>query len=253
MAVTASIRKGFGIARQSMAIVAFLSLFGFVWGFLNIYYAPQIQAQAKTPDIKISMLMMAATLIFVVVNVFLQAGTLGYVRDKLKQGKADLSAFVGAGSKYYLRFFVVGPVIMLIAMAFIIVATVAFALLKNPGLIIAIPAALIGIYFLLLMFFAPYIIVVHEEKSIASIKKSIGVVKKNLLGVLGVLAIMVAIGFVAGLLTGLVLGLLNVAAPGLFSQVVTAALSGFLNAFLGVFVAASFMNFYLEISNTAGA
>ncbi len=253
MAVTASIKKGFGIARQSMAIVALLSLFGFVWTFLNIHYASQIKAQAKTPDPKISILMMIAALVFIFVNIFLQAGTLGYVRDKLKQGKADLPAFMSAGSKYYLKFFAVGVVIALIAAAFIIVAALAVALLKNPGLIIAVPSVIAMIYFILLMLFAPYIIVVDEEKSMASIKKSIGVVKKNLLGVLAILAILVAIGFATGLLIGIVLGLLNVAVPGVVSQVVTAAFSSLLNAFLGVFVTASFMNFYLEISNTAGA
>jgi len=253
MAVKESIKKGFGVARQSMAIVGILSLFGFVWNLLNIYYAPKIQAQTQTPDVKTSVLIVIATLIFIFVSIFLQAGTLGYVKDKLKQGKADLSAFIGGGSKYYLKLFVVGLIITLIAMVFIVVAAVAVALLKTPGLFIAVPVAIVGIYFILLMFFAPYIVVVDEEKSIAAIKKSIGVVKKNLLSVLGIAAILIAIGFAIGLLSGVVLGLLNVAAPGIISQVAFAVLSSILNAFLGIFVTASFMNFYLTTSNASGA
>ncbi len=253
MAVTASIKKGFGVATHSMTIVGLLSLFGFVWSLLNIYYAPKIQAQTQTPDPKLSILIMIATVIFILVSIFLQSGTLGYVRDKIKQGNANLSAFMGAGSKYYIKLFVVGLIIALTAMVFILVAALAVAFLKKPGFFIAVPVALAAIYFILLMFFAPYIVVVNEEKSMAAIKKSIGLVKKNLLGVLGISAILVAIGFVIGLLAGVILGLMNVAAPGVVSQVAYAVLSSVLNAFLGVFVTASFMNFYMEISNTAGA
>ena len=253
MAVKASIKKGFGVAKGSLAIVGILSLFGFVWSLLNIYYAPKIQAQAQAPDAKTSVLIVVSTVIFILVSIFLQAGTLGYVRDKIKQGKANFAAFMAGGAKYYGRLFVVGLIISLVAIAFILVAALAVALLKKPGLFIAVPVALAAIYFILLMFFAPYIVVVNEEKSIASIKKSVGMVKKNLLGVLGISAILVVIGFGVGLLIGVILGLLNVASPGVISQVATAVLSSLLNAFLGVFVTATFMNFYLEISNTAGA
>jgi len=255
MAIKASVKKGFEVTKKSLTVIGILSVFGFVWSFINIYIAPKIQAQAAAPSVKISVLVLIGSLIFILASIFLQAGTLGYVRDKIKQGKSSLVAFTAAGFKYYLRLLAVGIIITLIAMLFILVAALAVAFLKKPGLVIAIPAGLAAIYAVLLMFFAPYIVVVNEEKPIASIKKSAGLVKKNFLRVLGLLGILIAIGFVIGLLAGAILGLLNIAIQGITAQVIYAVISSFLNALLGIFVTASFMNFYLEISNTntAGA
>ena len=248
MSMKTSVGKGFEVARQSLAVVGVLSLFGFVWNLINIYFAPKLQ----TPSARVSLAMVLASVVFFLASIFLQAGTLGYIREKIKQGRADFSIFMSSGSRYYLRLFLVGLIIALIVVVFIAVGAIAVMLLKTVGIVIAVLIGLVAIYVILLMFFAPYAVVINEEKAVASIKKSISLVKKNLLGVLGISGILLLIGFVIGLLIGVIFGLLNVTAPGTVSQVITALLSSILNAYLGIFVSASFMNFYLEINNTSG-
>jgi len=284
MAVVASIKKGFGVTKQSLSIVGLMSLFGLVWNLLNLYYGPKIQAQVQAPSLKVSVIIIIATLVFILLSIFLQAGSLGYVRDRLKQGKADLSVFMASGSKYYFRLLLVGLIVMVVVILCVVAAAAAVALLRKPGLIIAVPVALVAVYTVLLMFFASYMVVLDEKKAMESIKNSVtlvgkgthfffGVVltaispllaiaclipsfrnsklgQKNLVKIFAVTAVVVSIGFAIGLLTGVILGLLNVAVPGVFSQVVYAVLSSVLNAFLGIFVTATFMHFYLEISNT---
>lgn len=250
MSVKASVKKGFGVAWQSLSVVGILSLFGFVWNLINLHYAPQVQ---QNPQAAVSAVILVSTIIFLFVSIFLQAGALGYVRDKIKQGQANLSVFMSSGSQYYLRIFLVGLLITLVAIVFVLVAGLFVALLKTVGIVIAVVIAAILVYLIFLVLFAPYIIVVNNESAIASLKKSVGLVRKNLLRVLGIALILIVIGFAIGLVTGILLGLLNVVAPGPVSQVIYALVSSLLNSFLGVFATASFMSFYLEISNTSGA
>lgn len=246
MSVKTSVGKGFGIARQSMPVVGILSLFSFVWNLINLYYAPQVQ---QNPQAAISAVLVVATIVFLLVSIYLQAGTLGYIRDKVKQGQATLSVFTSSAGQYYMRIFGVGLIITSIALLFIVVAAVLVAFLKTVGVVIAVAVAVIGIYLFCLVLFAPYIIVANDERAVASIKKSVGLVKKNILPVFGISLILVVVAFAVGLLTGVLLGLVNVAAPGPVSRVIYALVSSLLNSFLGVFVYASFMNFYFEVSN----
>ena len=250
MSVKSSVKKGFGVARQSLPVVGILSLFGFIWSLINLYYAPRVQ---QNPQTALSILIIIATIIFLFVSIFLQAGSLGYVRDKIKQGQADLSIFLSTGGKYYLPIFLVGLIITLVAVVLIVLAALCVAFLKVVGIVIAVIIAVIGVYLLLLVFFAPYIIVVKDEKAGAALKKSVSLVKKNLLAVLGISLILILIGFVIGILIGLLLGLTNVVVPSPASKIIYALVSSLLNSFLGVFVTASFMNFYMEVSNTSGA
>ena len=279
MSIKASVKKGFGVMRQSLPVVGVLSLFGFSWNLLNIYLAPKLQS----PSTKVTVFMFAASTVFILISIFLQAGSLGYVRDILKQGKAGFSSFMSAGSKYYLRLLLVGLVISLVAILFVIAGGLFVALLKKIGIVIAVLIAAVGIYVILLMFFAPYMVVADEGKARASIKKSISMVskdmnffigvlltalsvfvavaylfksfrksklgRKNLVKVIVLVMTLVSIGFVIGLLIGGLFGISNIVAPGMVSQVILAVLSSILNAFLGIFVTASFMNFYFEISN----
>jgi hypothetical protein len=105
------------------------------------------------------------------------------------------------------------------------------------------------------MFLAPYFIVVGGEKIIQSIKNSIGLVRKNLLVVLGIILIIiiiVALSFAALLLAAYLLTSLGV--RGTASLVVLSVLGSFFNAFLSVLVVGALMNFYLKASaNTGGA
>jgi hypothetical protein len=246
MGIGASIKKGFSTAAGSMGLVLVLFLFGAFWNLLNIF----INARVTEPTPQTSIAVIAAGVVFILLSVFMQAGSLGFVKEKLKTGASSLGTFAASGGKYYGRLFVIGLLIALLIGAFVLVAALAVAAIGDriPALAIgiAVVIAAISLYFVILLFLAPYIAVVDEKGPIASLKESVGVVRRNILAVLGIAGLLVVIGFVSGLLLGLIFALISTAAgEGVPSQSIFAVLSSFVNAFLGVLVSASFMAFYL--------
>ena len=249
MGIGESVKKGFSVATQSMALVFCLFAFGVFWSILNLLYTSKFQTPAQAP----SPIVIALAVVFILLSIYMQAGSLGFVLNKIKQGNADLSSFAAAAGKFYLRVLLLGLFVAVIAGAFILLAGLGVAFLQTPGMVIAVVLGGIGIYVLLLMFLSPYILVAEDNKVIASIKKSVAFVRKNILAVLGISLILVAIGFAAGVILGLVYGAITlVLKAGTASQIIFAVLSSFLNAFLGVFVTAGFMNYYLANSNNTG-
>jgi hypothetical protein len=63
-----------------------------------------------------------------------------------------------------------------------------------------------------------------------------GLVKKNLLKVLGVAFFLVAVGFLAGLLLGIIIGGASLAGQGTALQIISALAGSAVNSFLGVLV-----------------
>ncbi|MGH7198405.1 MAG: hypothetical protein ACREH5_06680 [Candidatus Omnitrophota bacterium] len=259
MGIGESVKKGFAVAGQSMNLVLTLFVFGAVWNLINVTLAPQVGATPEAaPAAGVSAVMIAAGIIFILLSFYVQAGSLGYVSEKLKTGQAALPAFFASGARYYVRLLLLGLLVAAIVGTFILAAGLLIALLAGAlnilGIILGSIVAAIGIYFVILMFLAPYYIVAGDGKVIPSIKNSIGMVRKHLLTVLGIAIILILIGFGLGILLGVVFALLSVALKGAVSQIVFAVLSSFVNAFLGVLVTGSFMNFYLKASgNTGGA
>ena len=255
MVVGTVIKKGFKVATESMNLVLVLFVFGAVWSVLNVFLAPQLQTPGGAPPAVAIVL----GILFVLVSFFMQAGSLGYVRDKLKLGKAEFSSFTASGSKYYIPFLLLSLFIALVVGVFIIAAATIAALLANVmsvlGLVLAVIVAAIGVYAAILMLLAPYFIVVGGQGVIASVKSSISLVRKNLLKLLGITLILVVIGFLTGVVLGLFFALLSaVLKQPPAAQIIFAVLSSLVNAFLGVMVTGSFMTFYLETSNnTVGA
>ena len=258
MGIMGPVKKGFAVAGQSLNLVLTLFVFGVVWNLINLYMTTQLGPAGATPTTGVSAAMIVVGILFVLVSFYVQAGSLGYVCEKIKKGTAPLSLFLQTGAKFYVPLLLLGLLIALIVGAFILVAGLIIALLAGNlsilGIIIAVVIAAIGIYVVILMFMAPYYIVAGGQKVIASIKQSIALVRKNILAVLGIALILVVAGFVIGILLGVIFALLSTVLKGMPSQVVFAVLSSFVNAFLGVLVTGSFMQFYFEASgNTGGA
>lgn len=259
MGIVESVKKGFSVAAQSMGLVFALFAFGAVWNVINVVLAPPVAGATETaPALGASAAMIAAGIAFILFSFYVQAGSLGYVNQKMKTGEAGLPVFFATGAKYYLRIFLLGLLIAAIVGAFILIAGLLIALLAGSlnilGIILGAIVAATGIYFVILMFLAPYFIVAGDGKVIASVKNSINLVRKHLLTVLGIAIILILIGFGLGILLGVVFALLNLGVKGMASQMIFAILSSFINAFVGVIVTGSFMNFYLKVSgNTGGA
>ncbi len=249
MGIGQAIQKGFGIAKKSLSLVLVLFVFGFIFNMVNLTLAP------KTPDAgSPSPLLLVLGVIFIFLTIFLQAGSMGYIHDKIKTGVATLSNFASSGRKYYLRLLVLGLLISLIIGVFVLLAALSVAFFKDNLAVLGVPLAILfgalGIYFVVMLFLSPYATVVDEKTVNQSIKLSMRLVKKNILPLLGMSVLLILIGFVIGLVLGAALaGLSYVVKQEMISQTVFAFLSSLVNAFLGVVVTASFMNFYLSLSD----
>jgi hypothetical protein len=255
MGIGESVKKGFSISKQSMGLVMALFVFGFVWNLISLFYGPQPGA-AETPAV--SPILIVAGIVFILLTIFVQAGSLGYVRDKIKKGSAGMAEFMSAGGKYYLRLLLIGLVVALVIGVFVLLAAIVVSVLGAKmnvlAIILAIVLASFGIYFVILLFLAPYVAVADEQGVIASIKQSVAKVRKNILALLGISLILIAIGFGIGLLLGAGFAGLSLVIKGMPAQILFALLSSFVNAYLGLVVTGSFMSFYLALpSNTPPA
>ncbi len=255
MGAIEALKKGFGVATGSMPLVIVLFVFGLIWNVLNIFLAPETPEGATVQQ---SVFLVAGGIIFILLTIFVQGGSMAYIRDKIKKGAAEFSVFTQSGTRYYLRLLAIGLVIGLVVGIFVLLASLTFALLQQTaaaaGIAVAVVFGLIGLAVVILMFLAPYIVVTEEAKAIDSIKRSVTFVKKQLWPVLGMFGLLIVMGFAFGLVVGLVYALIGLAVPeGRVSQIIFSILSGFVNSFLGVIVTASFLAYYLANSGSRSA
>ena len=247
MGIGESVQKGFGVAKKSTGLILLLSVFGFIFNMVNLTQTPAT-ADANTPP---SPLLIVTGIVFLFLTIFFQAGQLGYVRDKIKTGSAAISNFMSAGGKYYLSILVLGLLISVIIGVFVLLAALVVGMLQNLPVVsvpLAILFAALGIYFVVMLFLSPYAVVVDGKTVKQSIGVSMKLVKKNILPLLGISAVLILIGFGIGLVLGAILaGVGSLVKQELVSQAVFALLSSLVNAFLGIAVTSAFMNFYLAL------
>ena len=259
MKIKESIAKGFKVSKNSMNVVLVLFVFGAIWNVINVALTPQLATAQNAPAPVASAGVIGAGLVFMLLSVFIQGGSLGFIRDLVKTGKAEFSSFTASGGKYYLKLFLLGLLVAAIVGVLILLAAVAVAVLAKAanvvGIILALLLASLGIYFALLILLAPYAIVVDGSGVMASVKHSIKLVKQNILTVLAIVGLLILIGFGIGIVMGALFALIRLGIPGTASDYVFGILGSFVNAYLGVVVTGSFMNLYLSVSNnnTSGA
>ncbi len=246
-----SISKGFNIATKSLNLVLVLFVFGAIFNILSILWTPaDLPAGALPPP-----QLIALGVIFIFLTVFLQAGSMGYVRDAIKTGAHSMASFAANGGRYYLRLFLLGLVVSLVIGVFVLLAALSANFLQGIpvlGVLLAILFAALGIYFVILFFFAPYAAVVDEKGVGESLKLSMKLVKKNIFPLIGMSLLLIAIGFGIGLVLGaLFAGISLVIKSEQTAAMLFAVLSSFVNAMLGVFVTAAFMNYYLRLDKAS--
>lgn len=246
------IKKGFGAATKSKPLVLLLFGFGLIWNLINIPLAGQIQ-EGNTG---VSFSIVALSIIFILLSIFMQAGTLGYVRDVVKSGQSTLGAFKESGMKYYLRVLALGIIVGLLVVVLFAIGAIIFLVLGNaPNLLKAIVGTLLfiaGMVAVLFLFLAPYAAVADDAPVFDALKSSVDVVKnyfwRIFLTGLALLLVLFAFGFVLGL----IIGLLTTVLAGTAGQVVSSFLSSLLNAFFGVVVTGTFMTLYLGVKTAPG-
>ena len=264
MGMLEAIKKGFGVASKNLALVFVLFIFNLVWNMVNMAVMPAgtmpapgagaATAPAIPPEAALATL--AFSILFVLVSIFMQGGSLGVVRDYIKEGKMKLSQFASYGLKYYLRLLGLGLIIILFIFIIAVIAALIVAVtapLNNViatviASIVAIAIGLVGIYFVILLVMSPYTMVSDEIGVIEAMKRSMRVAKKSFWKILLLLILLVLIAIGIGVLLGVVTGLLTVALPAKIGQIIIGVVNSLFNGYFGIVMMASFMALYMALA-----
>ncbi len=251
MGVIEAIKKGFGTANKNLGLVLVLFVFNALWAIGSLPFMAAANASAP-----VTAAAMVFSIVFILVSVFIQGGTLGLVRDHLKTGSMKLAGFIPHGFKYYLRLFILGLVIVLIVGIVAVIATVIIAAtaplnkvavtIAATGLAVAI--GLVGLYFVVLLIMSPYSMVCDDTGVVAAMKNSMKFVKAKLVKTILLLVLLILISLGVGFLVGFGTGLATIAVSPRIGHVVIGLVNSIFNGYLGVAMIASFMSFYLGLS-----
>jgi len=250
-----AVKKGFSVASKSLGLVGILIAFNLVGNLISMsmVVAPGTEA---TPQMSAGAIVFSV--IFILVSIFFQGASLGLIRDYVKQGAMKLSELVNYGAKYYLRLLGLGLVIIaLIAVVAIIAGiiiavtaplnnTIVTAIAVTLAIAVAVVAAVL--YFIPLTL-SPYALVSDEAGVIASMKKSLAIMKPLVkvarLILLYVVLILISLG--VGFVVGFLVGLLAAVLPQMVGKVLMATATSIINGYLGIVMTAAFMVFYFAI------
>ncbi len=254
MGIMETVKRGFSLMISSLSVVGIFFVYGAVTNIINMKLTAQAQGAVVNPQNPL----MAGTIIFSFVSVFaglyLQAASMGYFKDKLRVGKADLSTFFASGVRYYLPLLLFALIIMAVVAVASIGSVVFFRMLPRPAAILGTVVLItVALGFVVAWFLAPYAIVVSGKRLFPALQESVGLVKKHLLKIvlIGLILVVIgfSIGFIFGLITGVAGAIANQKGGGTVPQSVITIMSSIVNAFLGVFMTATYMYFYLKVTN----
>jgi len=253
--VLEAVKKGFNVASKSLGLVGILILFNLVGNLASMPFAVAPGAQIA-PEATAGVLVFSV--LFVLVSIFFQGATLGLVRDYIKAGSMKLSDLAGYGAKYYLRLLGLGVLIIAIIAIIALVAGLLIAItspINNMVItVVAVTLAIAIVVVATVMYFipftlSPYAVVCDETGVIASLKKSLNIVKPmtkvGMLILLYVVLILISLG--VGFAIGFLVGLITAVLPPLAGKILMATATSVINGYLGIVMSAAFMVFYLGL------
>lgn len=257
MGVIEAIKKGFGTASKNLGLVLVLFIFNLIWNLASIPFArPGLMGPgAPPPTPQVTAAALIFSIVFILLSIFVQGGSLGLVRDYIKEGKMKLANFPSYGLKYYLRLLGLGLIIILIIGIVALIAALivaATAPLNNTvvtivATVVAIIIGVLGLYYVLLLMMSPYSLICEELGIIESLKRSVGVVRKALGRVILLLVLVILISLGIGFVIGFLTGLISAAIPAGAGQVLIGIVTSAYNGYLGVVMMAAFIVFYLAL------
>lgn len=252
-----AIKGGFDLASKNIKLVLLVFIFNFIWNMSVIPFTPDApevggMGVAMTPGLTV------LSLFFILASIFVQGGVLNSVKDIVKEKKFEMSKFAGYGARFYVRLLSVALIIVLIVgligfAAMVIAASSAGtgnAVLVAIGTIATIILVLLGAGVILHLFLTPYILVLEDAKVLQAMRASIDFVKKFMLKVLGLGALLILIGFGVGLIMGVLTGIASIVIKGKLLQVLSGTVNGGVNAYLSIVIASTLVIYYLAMKST---
>lgn len=258
MEIIGSIGKGFNVAAKSLWLIIALFVFNLLGSIASLPFATV--APDATPSPQLTAGAMIFSVLFILISIFVQGGTLGLIKDVIKEGKMDLASMPKYGMKYYLRLLGLGVLIVLIiaivalaaGLLIAITAPINNAVVTTIAIIISIGIAVaVGLLFFLPFTLSPYAIVCEEIGVVDSMKRAIEVARKpfiRVLSLLGLIVLLVAIALAVGFIIGFVVGLITAFLPAALGRGVMMVVTSAINGYIGVVITASFMAFYMGLT-----
>jgi hypothetical protein len=257
MEILGSIGKGFGIAAKSAGLIIVLFIFNLLGSIASLPFATVAPGATATPQLTAGAVVFS--ILFILISIFVQGGTLGIVRDVIKEGKMKLASMAQYGVKYYLRLLGLGILIVLIIAIVALAAGLLIAVtapLNNTAvttiaIVIAVAIAIaVGLLFFLPFTLSPYAIVCDEAGVVDSMRKALDIARKpfiRVLMLLGLVLLLVAIALIVGFVVGFVVGLVTAFVPAALGRALMMITTSAINGYLGVVITSSFMVFYLSL------
>lgn len=239
-----SIKKAFALSAKALKLFYVVAAFGIVANIINLLVIPA--PVAGEMSLGKSIMVIAFTILFSLLGLFVACGALAYVKDLIKAGSANIASFIDNGKKYFLRLLGVTILIMLVFLAvgavlFLITGLLPAALRLVMTVIMML--AFLGLGVLLLM--PAYALVAGDLGVVESVKKGIDVGRKNFLKILGILAIMLLIAVGVTVAASVITGILSLILRPV-SSFVAAIVMAIANAVMAVLVNIAYMDFYLK-------
>lgn len=229
---------------------------------VGLFQVPQLLLQATNPLLA-SLVSLGISLVFVLVMPFFQAGIIG-MADEALDGRTRLGTFVADGKENYVTVLIAYVLLLVIGFVlFLVFFVISFVLsilvlpsLEFSGFAVGVMGLVFVIAYLPMLLFVFFIqfygqaIVLDGESSMDGIRRSVGLVRRNLLSTLGY----TVVGGVFGGGLGLVLGGLSMLAspqPAQLFDLPEISFPVLATAILVVIVLASVVGSFLAIFSVA--
>ncbi|MDD5633881.1 MAG: hypothetical protein PHW46_01235 [Candidatus Omnitrophica bacterium] len=249
MGVIEAIKKGFVLSGKLMNVVLVFFVFNAIVGLISLPMANPANT-GKPGAIAISIV---SSVIFFLIFIFLQGGALGLVRDQIKSSTSSMANFAGYGKKYYLRILGLLFFYILLAIAVVLLLSLASAgiLLLGDNVVtrslVATIVTIVAIILITLLLYPIYAIIVDDTGVVASFKKGVGLAISNFWKTLGLFITMLLLSLVISLLIGFLAGLATVPIPVNIGQIVIAIVNALVQSYIPIVMMVGFMCFYMSL------
>lgn len=257
MGIMEIVKKGFGIVHKNIKLLILLFVFNLIGNTIRLPFTPATPAPGEAP----SPALVGLSLLLAIVGVFMFGGVIGSIKEFIQTQKGTLANFVKYGVKYYLRILGVWVLVALIVLVFALLVAIGISIgvaVKNlVGVVLALAVVLIaggiGIYIFILLLLSPYIVVADDTGPIAAMKKSVNFVRKSLLKIIGLFAILILISIGIGFVIGVTIGLLSFILKGMAGRVIITIVGSAFNAYINVLLPSCFLLYYMTSSKVQAA
>ncbi|MDD5449393.1 MAG: hypothetical protein PHO42_02185 [Candidatus Omnitrophica bacterium] len=254
MKVIEAIGKGFNIAGRSFSVLGVLFVFNTAWNLVTIPYTGAAQNAARQ---KINPGLLGFSLIFILINIFIQGGLFGALKDAvISNGKATLNNFIKYGGRFYARFVGLGALFLAAIILVIVILAILFGMAvvaKNIALgiilaAVAVILAAIALYYFFIFFLSPYILAVEDANVFKALSGSYRFIKANFGRMTGLMVLLVLIGFGIGFIMGILTGALSFVIKGPAFQFLTGIITGAVNSYITLIISAALIVYYCGLT-----